>query len=296
MIVFTITSHSYDIIRKDCIASQQAYCDRFWYTYYHIHLPSSLTPDSTARSKLHFLRYFLSKDHALTARCWNEFSMTEEWEREMLKRVQHDRKDGLLPSSQWLNTEQPSQWCSTEQHRVMYIDADCEVQQTCPAIDSIYQSDKYLFVAPGFSGRINSGVIIWRSSLESLALISLAIDNRKTPLPDSDTVGRIYGGGENGHIIHYRKNSPYVQLIDQKWNNNHTPALQDYIRHYSAGWPMRALYTMDVKAKYAWYKLLCSTYLRKIAIKLWILSSHTTIVQPDLDDVVADRVKKNKKK
>ena len=31
---------------------------------------------------------------------------------------------------------------------------------------------------------------------------------------------------------------------------------------------MRALYTMDVKAKYAWYKILCSTYLRKIAIKL----------------------------
>jgi hypothetical protein len=151
-------------------------------------------------------------------------------------------------------------------------------------------------VAPGFSGRINSGVIIWRSSPESLALISLAIDNRKTPLPDSDTVGRIYGGGENGHIIHYRKNSPYVQLIDQKWNNNHTPALQDYIRHYSAGWPMRALYVMDSKATYAWYKLLCSTYLRKIAIKLWIVSSYSTIVQPDLDDVVTDRVKKNKKK
>jgi hypothetical protein len=146
--VFTITSHGYNIIRKDCIRSQKAYCDRHGYVYHHIHLPSTLTPDTTAWMKLHFLRYFLN----------------EEQKEEGDKR-EEDKKQ-----------------------RVMYIDADCEVRQNCPSIESLEQSGKSLFVAPGFSGRINSGVLIAYDNPKAIDLISLTIDNRTKALPDTDKV------------------------------------------------------------------------------------------------------------
>lgn len=75
-----------------------------------------------------------------------------------------------------------------EKQRVMYIDADCEIRKHCPAIESLDQSGKSLFVAPGFSGRINAGVLIAWDDLQAISLISLTIDNRKTVLPDSDQV------------------------------------------------------------------------------------------------------------
>lgn len=64
MIVFTMTSHSYDVVWKDCIASQRIYCERHGYEYYHFRLPSRLTPDSTAWSKLYLLRALLRKQIA----------------------------------------------------------------------------------------------------------------------------------------------------------------------------------------------------------------------------------------
>lgn len=168
----------------------------------------------------------------------------------------------------------------------MYVDADCQIQHDCPAFETVNQSDKYLFVAPGFSGRINSGVIIAHHHASALEAIDVVIDNRKKTLPDEDSVGRIYGGGENGHIIHYRKNNPIVALLDQRRNNNHTPSLVDYIRHYSAGGPMRSLYTMDMVSRLARYRLMTVTYCKKILRKIWCINDHTSAQDDDLDAIV----------
>ena len=252
MTVFTITSHGYDIIWKKCIYSQKAYCERHGYTYHHIHLSSTLTPDTTAWMKLHFLRLFLIK-----ARNFDT-------------------------DTRWQDIKKPQ--------RVMYIDADCEINDSCPDITSLEQSGKSLFVAPWFSGRINSGVLIARDDPKAIDLISLTIDNRKISLPDSDQVWRVYGGGENGHVIHYRKDHPIVQLIDQKWNNNHTVQLDDYIRHYSAGGPMRALYSMDSASKIAWYTMMIYTYWIKILRKIRLIQPYDKVQQPDGEEIVQARI------
>ncbi len=96
---------------------------------------------------------------------------------------------------------------------------------------------KDLYLANGFSGRANSGVIIVRSSERVVSLLSTMYVNALNPLPAEDDVG----WGENGHVIHYAKDYEGLQVLDQRWNNNFAPELEDYFRHYSAG-PMRKFY------------------------------------------------------
>jgi hypothetical protein len=114
--------------------------------------------------KLHFLRYFLNegKDSCLHPKSTHFVA----------RRNDDHNKIGKEKQKQ----------------RVMYIDADCEINDHCPTITSLEQSGKSLFVAPGFSGRINAGVLIAWDDPEAISLISLTIDNRKTALPDSDQV------------------------------------------------------------------------------------------------------------
>ncbi|WP_075187219.1 hypothetical protein [Teredinibacter haidensis] len=120
---------------------------------------------------------------------------------------------------------------------VMFVDADAEIKDVCPAIESLAQENKSIYVAKGHSGRINSGVLIFQNTRASRDFIDTVINNCRSALPPEDDVG----WGENGTIIHYAKNNPSVAILDQRWNNNSDPRLTDYIRHYSAG-PMRQLY------------------------------------------------------
>jgi hypothetical protein len=92
-------------------------------------------------------------------------------------------------------------------------------------------------------------VIIVKNSPEVRALFQRILDGAQKPLPPEDDVG----WGENGHIIHFAKNSPLLEIIPPQWNNNHDPALADYLRHYSAG-PMRPLYAPRPTEK-AWAML-----------------------------------------
>ena len=120
---------------------------------------------------------------------------------------------------------------------VVYIDCDVEVRVSCPDLHSLERPGKHLYMATGYSGRLNSGVIIVKNSPEVRALFQRILDGAQKVLPPEDDVG----WGENGHIIHFAKNSPLLEIIPPQWNNNHDPALADYLRHYSAG-PMRPLY------------------------------------------------------
>ena len=45
-----------------------------------------------------------------------------------------------------------------------------------------------MYFAPGFSGRINSGVIICRQSESSKQLLTTIIDNKDKELPKEDSV------------------------------------------------------------------------------------------------------------
>ena len=98
-------------------------------------------------------------------------------------------------------------------------------------------------------------MIIVKNSPEVRALFQRILDGAQQPLPPEDDVG----WGENGHIIHFAKDSPLLEIIPPQWNNNHDPALADYLRHYSAG-PMRPLYAPRPIEK-AW-ALLGKAYLK----------------------------------
>ncbi|SMF54596.1 hypothetical protein SAMN02745866_03470 [Alteromonadaceae bacterium Bs31] len=130
------------------------------------------------------------------------------------------------------------------------LDADTEIRPSCPAIESLEKQGKSIYLAKGYSDRINSGVLILRNDNNSRAFINNIIQNQLKPLAPEDDVG----WGENGHVIHFAKNNPYVEIIDKRWNNNSDCEMKDFIRHYSAG-PMRAKHTPPLVGKSAWLML-----------------------------------------
>jgi hypothetical protein len=120
---------------------------------------------------------------------------------------------------------------------VFFIDADAEVKPNTPPIQSLEEAGKSVYLVPGWSGRPNSGVLIVKNTAEALALFERMLANATEPVPEEDSVG----WGENGHVIHFAKNQPFVKLCDRAWNNNSQPDMEDYVRHYSNG-PMRDTY------------------------------------------------------
>jgi len=118
---------------------------------------------------------------------------------------------------------------------IAFIDADCLIKPDTPSLQSLEKKDKYLYMGQGFSGRVNSGVIILKQDIRVLDLLKRILENSNTEVPEADW-------GENGHLIHYTKNWRGLHILDRRWNNNAEPLLQDFIRHYSAGGPMRSIY------------------------------------------------------
>jgi hypothetical protein len=104
-------------------------------------------------------------------------------------------------------------------------------------VESIELPGKTLYMATGYTGRVNAGVIIAKKSASTQAFLTAVLDHAADEVPPDDRA--LY---ENGHVIHYSKDQPFLQILDAKWNNNRDPFLVDHIRHYSAGGPMRKLY------------------------------------------------------
>ncbi|GAA4105019.1 hypothetical protein [Zhongshania borealis] len=138
----------------------------------------------------------------------------------------------------WLKLSVALRALESGYQRVFYIDADAEVRETTPALEAIVEADKSIYAARGYSDRINSGVLLFVNTPASRAFLDKVIDNIDTPLPLEDDVG----WGENGHIIHFLRNEAAFCELPASWNNNHSPDLNDYIRHYSAG-PLREYYS-----------------------------------------------------
>jgi len=114
---------------------------------------------------------------------------------------------------------------------VIFVDADTDISDLTPRVELLEKDGKSLYVAKGHSGRINSGVLIVRNTLEVRHFFETVIANALKPLPKCDDVG----WGENGHIIHFAHGKNFIEYIDPRWNNNVDPNLDDYIRHYGGG-------------------------------------------------------------
>lgn len=119
-------------------------------------------------------------------------------------------------------------------HKVLFVDADAQIQPDAPAIDNIIDDDKQIGMAKGYSGRFNSGVILAKRHPTTFAWLEQVLATRGAPVAESDSVG----WGENGHIIQVSKTFTCIQELSTRWNNTFDRELNDYIRHFNHG-PMR---------------------------------------------------------
>ncbi|ANL43088.1 UNVERIFIED_ORG: hypothetical protein M2312_002945 [Rhizobium esperanzae] len=158
--------------------------------------------------------------------------------------VSRPRFSNMLMECAWLKIPLITAALEAGRPWVLFLDSDVEVKVSAPSFLSNETGSSDLYLANGFSGRVNSGVIIARRSERVVSLFSEMYSNAMKPIPAEDDVG----WGENGHVIHYTKRYNGLQILDARWNNNFSPTLDDYFRHYSAG-PMRKFYEFTLFEK-----------------------------------------------
>lgn len=117
---------------------------------------------------------------------------------------------------------------------VIFLDADAFVQSTCPEIESLMESDKYLYLAKSYSKRFNSGVMIVKNNTRIRHWLMHVINSRHENIRSENKVG----WGENGHIIQHSHHCTFIKEIPQAWNNTQDANMNDYIRHQNCG-PLR---------------------------------------------------------
>lgn len=149
---------------------------------------------------------------------------------------------------------------------VFFIDADCEIKLDSPSIQSVDSPEKHIFMAHGFSGRLNSGVIAVKNDITSRMFFKTLQLNCERSVESEDW-------GENGHVIFYAKFSKHIKVISRRWNNNIDPELDDYVRHYSRGSIMGDLYPITMRVRVTNQ---CKRYNHRIKKTLrWLLSGGT---------------------
>ncbi|KEP72882.1 hypothetical protein HR12_36210 [Microbacterium sp. SUBG005] len=87
-----------------------------------------------------------------------------------------------------------------------------------------------VFMAEGRSGRVNSGVMIARRSVQSIEFFRRVLDSVTEPVPEEDRASLKY---ENGNVIYVNRVHGGVSPLEARWNNTNEPELDDYIRHYT---------------------------------------------------------------
>jgi hypothetical protein len=150
-----------------------------------------------------------------------------------------DQPVTLLMESTWLKIPLLLAALKSGRTPVLYLDADTMICPAAPDFRDVATGEGDLFMAKGFSGRVNAGVIMVRHSPRLFALLSRILLNAGINLPDEDKIG----WGDNGEIIHFTHRYPGLTVLPREWNNNTDPNLPDFIRHFSAG-PLRAAYAM----------------------------------------------------
>lgn len=119
---------------------------------------------------------------------------------------------------------------------VTFIDADCEIRNNCPALTAVLNETASIYVANGFSKRINSGFIVAKNNSGSIHFFSDLFSSAYTYKLSGEDIAPY----ENGYFINKGKNSSEISTLEKCWNNNQMPHPSDFIRHYSG--PMRILF------------------------------------------------------
>jgi hypothetical protein len=158
---------------------------------------------------------------------------------------------------------------------VMYIDADADIKLSTPPLQTLIEPNKYLYMAHGYSGRFNSGVIIAKNHPDLIEWLEVLIANSERQIPSEDSVG----WGENGHVIHYAKNLSFIRRLSTEWNNNCNPNLNDYIRHYSMG-PLRNFYVSSLYDRMVFFGFRCTMAILK---RMKLTSCHNNFKKGLLD-------------
>ncbi|MDQ0301534.1 hypothetical protein [Ancylobacter polymorphus] len=128
-------------------------------------------------------------------------------------------------------------------HDVFLLDCDACIRADAPRFTDLLERERGydIFIANGWSGRPNSGVVVFRGGASSTApaFLERCLANRHKELPEED---RVTAHGENGHFIHFLKDEPFRSkafILDDRWNKIVPPATSgDFIIHYTG--PMRA--------------------------------------------------------
>jgi len=120
---------------------------------------------------------------------------------------------------------------------VMYVDADCRIQDRAPAIEPFVNAEKDIHMALGRTGRMNSGVIVAKGGSGADRFLATTLDSATHDVPEADRARLKY---ENGNLIHVARRLGGVGILDPRWNNTENPDAEDYVRHYTG--PMAARY------------------------------------------------------
>ncbi len=120
--------------------------------------------------------------------------------------------------------------------RVLFVDADAYINPNAPALDVITHDrpDASVFMAKGYSGQFNSGVVLVTHCEASLAFLH---DVMHANPPENAFQGKV-GWGENDQVIACSQGQTCIAILDPRWNNTFDIRLQDFIRHYNHG-PLR---------------------------------------------------------
>ena len=101
---------------------------------------------------------------------------------------------------------------------VFLVDADAYVMEECPRLESILRDDAEIYAKVGFSGRINSGVMIFHHGVPKSTLADAfrrLFANCDKKVPPEDRAPQ-----ENGHVINCWKNWPTLKILPPPWNTN----------------------------------------------------------------------------
>lgn len=169
---------------------------------------------------------------------------------------------------------------------VAFIDADCDIRTHMPCFTKYLSQvgeGKSIFMAPGFSGRINSGVIFVKRGSSSLAFFDTVIAHANDKVPRQDKAPY-----ENGHMIHFGKNNPVIHMLDHKlWNNNSELDDESYIQHYSGG-KLRSWYMNNrAPSKHPFSpSLIVSKIVRKFTKNTTKNQTNTMLISESIDELI----------
>ncbi|MDF2437018.1 MAG: hypothetical protein K0Q95_1394 [Bacteroidota bacterium] len=158
--------------------------------------------------------------------------------------IKNSYKDLSGDESAWLKIVLLINALEAGYENVFFIDADCLIREHAPPLDELIHEGKDIYLASGFSGRINSGVIIVKNTKPALEFFYKVLNDCEVPVPKEDAAPF-----ENGHMIHHGKNNSLIQIIPHDlWNNNSRIDPQSYIQHYSNG-KLRDEYLASAKTR-----------------------------------------------